>query len=187
MSGSPGANRPRKPGPNAVPQRPGSRLRSLLDSASRLGTRERLLELITITALLGGCLLILAEFLTLFEISSRGIVVKEQAGGTNHAYAMLVVGVGTIVATLLVRATEQRPPAVGIIVLAAFALAFALLGDLPDATRSDLVQGARIADASPAIGLWTEIAGAIIALGSGVALLALLRQDRAPSASRRSR
>jgi hypothetical protein len=177
MSGSPGANRPPKPEPAALPRRRDNRLRSLRDAASNLGKRERLLELVTITALLGGCLLIIAEFLTLFEISSHGIVVKEQAGGTNHAYAMLVVGVGTIVATLLARATEQRPPAVGIIVLAAFALAFALLGDLPDATRSDLVRGARIADASPALGLWTELAGAIIALGSGLALLALLRRD----------
>jgi hypothetical protein len=156
---------------------PGIALRSLRNAVAGLRKGERLLELATIIALLGACLLILAEFLTLFEIKSRGLVVKEQAGGTNHAYAMLVVGAATIVAALLVRATGQRPPAFGIIVLGAFALAYALLGDLPDATRTDLVRGARIAEASPALGFWTELAGAMIVLASGAALLALLRRE----------
>jgi hypothetical protein len=135
-----------------------------------------LLEVLTITALLGGGLLILAEFLNLFEIEARGLVVKEQAGGSHHAYAMLVVGAGTIGATLLARSTEQWPPALGIVLLGGFALAFALIGDLPDATRTDLVRGARIAEAHPSLGFWTELAGATIALVSGLALMRLLRR-----------
>jgi hypothetical protein len=177
MSGSPGAEKPpqvRSPAPVA---RLGSWLRRGRAATTGMG-RERLLELVTIAALLGGALLILAEFLTLFEIESRGLVVKEQAGGSHHAYAMLVIGVGTIVTALLARSTEQWPPAAGVVLLAGFALGYALLGDLPDATRSDLVRGARIAHASPGLGFWVELAGAIVAFASGLALVRLLRAPR---------
>ena len=101
-----------------------------------------MLELLTVAAVLGGGLLILAEFLDLFEIETRDLVVKQQAGGPHHAYAMLVVGAATIGAALLARSTEQWPPALGIALLGGFALLFALIVDLPDATRSDLVRGA---------------------------------------------
>jgi hypothetical protein len=136
-----------------------------------------LLELLTVAALLGGGLLILAEFLDLFRIEVSGITVKEQAGGTHHAYAMLVIGAATIGATLLVRSTEQWPPALGIALLGAFAVLFALIVDLPDANRSDLVQGARLAEAHPAIGFWTDLAGAIVSLASGLLLVRLLRRS----------
>jgi hypothetical protein len=135
--------------------------------------------LLTITALLGGGLLILAEFLDLFEIEARDLVVKKQVGGSHHAYAMLVVGSGVIVAALLARSTEQWPPALGVAMLGGFAIAFALIADLPDATRTDLVRGARIGDAHPKVGFWTELAGATIALVSGLALVRLFR--RAPT------
>lgn len=155
----------------------GSRLGAVLRKwREELRTPERLLELVTFAALVGGALLVLAEFLDLFEIEAAGLVVKQQTGGPHHSYAMLVVGAGTIVAALLARSTQQWPPALGIVVLAGFALAFALIADLPDVTRSDLVRGARIAEAHPAIGFWTQIAGAAIAFASGLVLLRLLRK-----------
>ena len=43
-------------------------------------------------------------------------------------------------------------------------------------TRSDLVRGGRIGEASPAGGFWLEIAGASIALTAAVALAMLLRR-----------
>jgi hypothetical protein len=144
--------------------------------AKRFRSAEALLGLATLAALVGGLLLIVAEFLTLFEISSRGLLVKEQAGGSHHAYAMLLVGVGTIVATLLARSTDQWPPAAAIAGLAVFAIAFALVGDLPDATRTDLVRGARLAEADPAAGFYVELAGAAVALLAGAALALLLRR-----------
>ena len=140
-----------------------------------LGGPERRLELLTIIALAGAGLLILSEFLTLFEIKSRGLVVKDQTGGPHHAYAMLVVGAAAIVATLLTRSTGEWLPAAGVAALGLFALGFVLIADLPDATRSDLVQGARLASADPAIGLWTELAGALMLLASGAALTRSLR------------
>jgi hypothetical protein len=152
-------------------------LRQGREGASRLRSGTSLLELATIAALLGGGLLIVSEFLDLFRIEVGQIAVKDQAGGTNHAYAMLIIGSAAIVATLLARSTEQWPPAAGVAVLGAFALLLALIGDLPDATRSDLVRGARIAEASPAIGFWVELTGAVITLVAGLALVKLLRRD----------
>jgi hypothetical protein len=185
MSGPRGGDRPPESLPTAFAARLGVLLHKGRDGASRLRSDERLVELLTITTLLGGGLLILAEFLNLFEIEARGLVIKEQAGGSHHAYAMLVVGAGTIGATLLARSTEQWPPVLGVAVLSGFALAFALVGDLPDATRTDLVRGARIGDAHPALGLWTELAGAAIALVSALALVRLLR--RTSTAARETR
>jgi hypothetical protein len=151
---------------------------------SRWRSHERLVALLTVTALIGGGLLIISEFLHLFEIEADGLVVKQQAGGPHHAYAMLVLGGATIGAALLVRSTALWPPALGVALLGGFALVLALVGDLPDATRSDLVRGARIADAHPTLGFWTELAGAAIALVSGVGLVLLLR--RTPTAAARS-
>jgi hypothetical protein len=142
-----------------------------------LGRSDRLLELITIAALTGAALLILSEFLTLFEIKSRGVVVKDQAGGANHAYALLVIGVASILATLLARSTGEWLPAAGVAALGLFALAFILIVDLPDATRSDLVRGVRLASADPAIGFWTELLGGLVLLASGAALTLVLRRS----------
>jgi hypothetical protein len=151
-------------------------LRQGREGASRLGSYTSLLELATIAALLGGGLLILSEFLDLFSIEVGQIEVKQQAGGTNHAYAMLIIGAVTIGATLLARSTEQWPPAAAVAALGAFALGLALIGDLPDATRSDLVRGGRIADAHPSIGFWVELIGAVLTLVSGLVLVRLLRR-----------
>jgi hypothetical protein len=176
MSAPGSADRPPDTRPGSLTARLGGLLQQGIEAASRWRSRERLLGLLTVFALIGGGLMILAEFLDLFEIEARGLVVKEQAGGSHHAYAMLVVGAATIGAALLARSTEQWPPALGVCLLGLFAVAFALIADLPDATRSDLVRGARIADAHPVVGFWTELAGAIITLVSGLALVRLLRR-----------
>jgi hypothetical protein len=171
-----GADSPPQSGISAL----GTRLRTLLRHVGERvrGTRsgEGVLEALTVLALLGGGLLILAEFLNLYEIEIQGLVVKQQAGGSSHSYAMLVVGAATIGATLLARSTEQWLPALGIVVLGGCALALVLIVDLPDATRTDLVRGAQLAEAHPAIGFWTELLGAVVALASGLGLVRLLRR-----------
>jgi hypothetical protein len=129
-----------------------------------------------VIALLGGGLLIVADLLDLFQIQAGRLPVEQQSGGDQHSYAVLLVGIGVIVATLLARSTQQWPPAGAVTVLALIALAIALVGDLPGATRSDLVRGARLADADPAIGFWTELLGALLALAGGAGLAYLLRR-----------
>jgi hypothetical protein len=86
------------------------------------------------------------------------------------------MGVVVVAAALAARAAAASPPAAAAAVLGAAALAIALIGDLPDATRSDLVRGGRIGEASPAGGFWLEVGGASIALTAAVALAMLLRR-----------
>ena len=140
-----------------------------------------MLEVVTIAMLLGACLLVLADFLDLFRIEAAGLTVSEQQGGDQHAFAQVVIGIAVIGAALLARSTRQWPPAGAAAVLALIALGVALIGDLPEATRTDLVRGARLAEASPAAGLWVEIVGAGITLVSALATTLLLRRSaRAP-------
>jgi hypothetical protein len=137
---------------------------------------EGLLELVTVLMLAGGSLLVLADFLDLFRIEAAGLPVEDQSGRDQHSYAQVVIGLGVIGATLLARSTRQWPPAAAAMALALIALGIALIGDLPEATRSDLVRGARIAEASPAVGLWLEIVAAGITLAAGAAATLLLRR-----------
>jgi hypothetical protein len=137
---------------------------------------ERALELVTVLMLIGGSLLILADFLDLFRIESGGLSVADQSGRDQHSYAQVVIGLGVIGAALLTRSTRQWPPAVAAVVLALISLGITLIGDLPEATRSDLVSGAKFAEASPAIGFWLEIVGAGIAFLAGIAATLELRR-----------
>jgi hypothetical protein len=138
---------------------------------------EQRLELVTVVALAGGTLLILGEFLTLFDVKRGAIVIAEQSGGDHHSYALLVVGTGCLVAALVARAGHW-PPAAGVAVLGGLALTIALLADLPDATSEGLTVGVRPAEASPAAGFWVELAGASLTLASGAALTFMLRHRR---------
>jgi hypothetical protein len=139
--------------------------------------RARLVELATIVALVGGALLGLADFLDLFQIkTATGLVVKQQSGGGQHGYAMLVIGIAAIASTMLARAAEQWPPAVATVALGLIALGLALFGDLPDATRSDLVRGGSLGDADPALGFWVELVAAAITCVGGAALAYALRR-----------
>jgi hypothetical protein len=152
-----------------------------LGAALRRGTsflrRARLIELATLVALAGAALLVLADFLDLFEIkTAAGLVVKQQSGGDQHGYAMLVIGIAAIVSTMLARSAEQWPPAAATLALGLIALALALLADLPDATRSDLVRGGRLAEADPALGFWVELVAAAVTTAGGAALTVALRR-----------
>jgi hypothetical protein len=183
MSTPEGAERPREVSSRTLQTRVLGLLRKGRVTAFGLFRGERLVELVTALALLGGGLLIVADFLDLLRIEAGRLPVEQQSGGDQHSYAMLVIGIALIGATLLARSTGQWPPAGGAVVLAVIALAIALAGDLPEATRSDLVRGARLADADPAIGFWAELLGALLSLAGGAGLAYLLRPgpgDREP-------
>jgi hypothetical protein len=153
------------------------RLAAGLRAGVSLLRRGRLVELATIITLAGAGLLVLADFLDLFQIeTAAGLVVKQQSGGGQHGYAMLVIGAAAIASTLLARAAEQWPPAAATVALGLIALALALLADLPDATRSDLVRGGTLADAEPTLGFWVELAGAVLTSAGGAALVYALRR-----------
>jgi hypothetical protein len=133
------------------------------------------LEIAVLLMLLGGSLLVIADFLDLFRIESGGLTLSSQSGRSQHSYAELLIGVAVIGAAMLALSTRQWPPAAAGVALALIALGIALIGDLPDATRSDLVRGGKLAEASPAVGLWLEIVGAGVALAASAASMLLLR------------
>lgn len=176
MSTPRGAERPPQGGKKTPQDGAGALLRSSFAAARGLA-RGRTLEIATLIVLAGGALLVIADFLTLFRIESRGLLVEEKSGGESHAYAMLVIGVGVIGAALAARTTEQWPPAAGVALLAVVALIVALAGDLPDATREDLLPAARFGKADPALGFWVELAGAAMALGGGAVMAIVLRRS----------
>jgi hypothetical protein len=167
------ADEPRAEGWKWLQAALGKRSRAALESASQLVAGEHRLELVAVIALAGGTLMILGEFLTLFEVKRGSVVVAEQSGGDHHSYAFLVVGSASLVAVLVAR-SGHWPPAAGVAVLAALALAIVLIADLPDATSSGLTAGSRPAEAEPAAGFWVQTVGASIALASGVAMTYLL-------------
>jgi hypothetical protein len=136
---------------------------------------ERLLELLVAVALLGGALLVVADFSTLFQIKSRGITIKETTGGDNHAYAIAVIGAVIVASTLLARASEAWYPAAAAAFLAVIGIGIALIGDLPDATRSDLLPNGSIGHASPALGFWLELGGGLLSLAATTLLALRLR------------
>jgi hypothetical protein len=154
-----------------------SRLGAGLRTGVAFLRRGRLVELATILALAGGALLVLADFLDLFQIkTATGLVVEHQSGGGQHGYAMLVIGVAAIASTMLARAAEQWPPAAATAALGLIALGLALFVDLPDATRSDLVRGGSLADAEPALGFWVELAASAVITAGAAALVYALRR-----------
>jgi hypothetical protein len=148
--------------------------------------RARFVEAATMLSLVGGGLLIVSDFVTLYEIKLGAAAIQQPTGGDQHAYAGAVIGAVIIASTLLARSTEAWPPAAAGVALALAMLVLGLAGDLPDATRSDLVRGARIAHADVAFGFWLEILASLAAL-AGAGALALMLADRAPPAGRRGR
>jgi len=151
-------------------------LRDWLDSHPGLLSRATLLQVLTVVALLGGALLILAEFLDLYQVKLGVVVVQERTSGDHHSYALLVVGVGVLVATLASRSATAWPPAAAAAALGLLALAVVLIGDLPDATSSGLTTNVHLAKAEPRIGFWVELAGAVVSIGAGGLLAFLLRR-----------
>jgi hypothetical protein len=131
-----------------------------------------------VAALIGALLMIVAEFVVLFQVKLGAAVVFDKTAGDHHSYALLVIGVAIVLCTLVARSTAAWPPAGAIVVLSAIALGIVLIGDLPDATSSGLTANVRSASAKPASGLWLELGGALIGLGSGIALAHLLRARR---------
>jgi hypothetical protein len=145
----------------------------LRDAARWVGARlqgQRALELLTAATLVGGGLMIMAEFLDLYSVERGVVIVQQKTGGEHHAYALLVAGVAVIGATLLARTTDAWPPAAAAGGIGLAALALVLFGDLPDATSSGLTADVHLAHADPAVGFWIELAGATLTIVAGALL-----------------
>jgi hypothetical protein len=120
-------------------------------------------------ALVGAALLLVAEFLPVFEVrtTARNSVATTVAGGSHHAYALLPIA---LLAAGLAWAWWRSPTrlaALALAVLGAAALAIALGRDLPDAQSSGIERSGGTyvtAAAGPRAGLYLETAGAVALL-----------------------
>jgi amino acid transporter len=129
-------------------------------------------------ALVAAALLLVAEFLPLFEVrtSAHDAVVKTVSSGSHHAYALVPIAVLAAAQARIWWRAPLRLPLVAMTVLAVAALVIALGRDLPDTQSSGLERSGGTyvtAAASPRAGLYLETAGGVILLIAGVGGLLL--------------
>lgn len=139
------------------------------------------LELLTVAALVAGVLLITAEFMNLFDVTTPAgdeIRGASKTGGENHGYALLVIALVAMAAVVLARFTDQWPPAGAAAALGLLALLIVLAGDLPDTNDAGLTAQRKVGTASPALGLWVELIGSLVLAGSSAAIALILRKQR---------
>ena len=115
----------------------------------------------------GALLLILSEFLTLREIKAVTVVPEGGAtsGGSHHLYAFVLIGLAMLVMSVGAVIGRSKPAAAALVVLAAAAIGIILVVDLPWLNETGLIgRTYDLAEASPAIGFWVELAGALLVL-----------------------
>lgn len=119
-------------------------------------------------SLLAALLLIVAEFTALYQVhlATSSIPIKSVSGGSNHTYAMLVIGLAAAVLGYGVWRGGSRLGLLALGVLGVVALVIALAGDLPDAHASGLsgsaTHGYVNASSTPSAGLYLETLGAVL-------------------------
>jgi hypothetical protein len=147
---------------------------------------EHALTLVTAAAIVGAALLVVAELVDLYHVVSPDghLVAGAKAtvtGGEHHSYALVVIALAALAATLAARWAVQPMLALAVAALGAIALLIVLIGDLPDVTSSGLTRGPlEQAEAEPAVGFWLELAGALVTLTAGLALARLLALIKRP-------
>lgn len=128
----------------------------------------------------GALLLIVAEFLTVREITAVTVVPPggTETGGGLHGYALAIVGVALLAMSWGAVIGRARPAAVALLVLALIACWIVLFVDRPALDDTGIVgRTYDLAEADPGPGFYVECAGAALALVGAVwALLATPRR-----------
>ena len=136
----------------------------------------RLNALLLGAMLLGAVLLIVAEFLPLYEI--RAVTAVPEGGhhstGGHHGYALGVVGLALLPMAWGAVRGGSRPAAIAALALSLIALFVALAIDLPDLNETGLIgRTYDQAEARPRIGFFVETLGATLALLGAIGTLVL--------------
>ena len=122
----------------------------------------------------GAVLLVVAEFLPLYEI--RAITAVPEGGrttaGSHHGYALALVGLAMLPMAVGAVRGRSRPAAFALLVLSAIALFVALAIDLPDLNETGLIgRTYDQAEARPRVGFFVETLGATLALLGSIGTL----------------
>ena len=123
---------------------------------------------------LGALLLIVAEFLPLYEIRAITAVPKggHKTTGAHHGYALLVIGIAMLPMAVGAVRGRSRPAAYALLALSLIALFVALGIDLPDLNETGLIgRTYDQAEARPRVGFFVETLGATLALLGSIGTL----------------
>ena len=134
----------------------------------------RLTTLLLVPLLLGAVLMIVAEFLPLYEIRVVTAVPKggHHSVGAHHGYALLVIGLALIPMAWGAVKGGSKPAAIAAVVLSVIALFVALGIDLPDLNETGLIgRTYDQAQARPRVGFFVETLGATLALLGSIGAL----------------
>ena len=129
--------------------------------------------------LLGAVLLIVAEFLPLYEIRTITVVPKggHHSTGAHHLYAMALLGVAMVPMAYGAVKGGSFPAAIALVVLALAAVFVALVVDLPDLNETGLIgRTYDAAQARPRVGFFVETLGATLALLGSIGTLVFRRR-----------
>jgi len=145
-------------------------------SARETTVPSRLTRLLLVPSVLGAVMLIVAEFLPLYEI--RVITAVPNGGrhgtGAHHGYALLVIGLAMLPMAWGAVIGGSRPAAFALLALALIALFVVLAIDLPDLNETGLIgRTYEEAQARPQVGFLVESLGATLALLGAVGTLVL--------------
>ncbi len=143
-------------------------------SAPETTAPGRLTTLLLGVILLGAVLLIVAEFLPLYEIRVVTAVPKggHHSVGAHHGYALLVIGLALIPMAWGAVMGGSKPAAIAALVLSVIALFVALGIDLPDLNETGLIgRTYDQAQARPRVGFFVETLGATLALLGSIGAL----------------
>ncbi len=128
--------------------------------------------------LLGALLLVVAEFTTLYTISSTtsNTAIQSVTTGSHDAYALIPIALVAAALAYAAAVRGSRPALLALGALGVATLLIALVGDLPDARATGVVGSSSThfssAAATPQAGLFLETVGAIVLMiGSGCGLL----------------
>jgi hypothetical protein len=139
---------------------------------------------LAVAAFGGALLLVVSDFLTLFQVhTAAGVNVPggEVKGHENHSWAMVVIGLASLPMAYGTTTHGSRPAMTALAVLGLIALVIALAVDLPDATGTNtLARTFEDATGSPATGFYLETLGAVLLVVAGVGGLVLTAPGRRP-------
>jgi hypothetical protein len=147
----------------------------------RVSRPERLLP---IACAVAAMVLFASELMVMFEFVAPGReAVAEQSAIDRHQGAPIVLAVFAVVALVVAIAAASKPWAFAVAACGVIALGIFLLGDLPDAGRTGILDDPRQnfidAEAVPRPGFWMELVGALGLAISGAALATLTSEQLA--------
>jgi len=138
------------------------------------GSGRTLAVALGLPALLGAVTLIVSDFEPLLRIQAITVRLQTISGGSNHSYAMVVLGLAALPMAAGATFGRSRPAAIGLIVLGLGALVIALIVDLPDTSSSGVFgRSFESATGSAARGFFLECAGGVLLVLAGVGQVVL--------------